>query len=187
MKRIPLKKLETQIHRASKRAFGEMLSAYPDEHYYVFALIANDALQSIHPLANTEEELDLTVERYVKTVDPKYGCTSTQHNMRWAHGDWGVQDVGLEQFDLVNQMLYDITLALDDVDDELACSCIDKMWSAAINGLASVHRDGFFGTGKKRREVTLLVVGDLPDDLVSRAAKACNPPSVRNRYLNWKY
>lgn len=187
MKRLPYKKLETQVCRAAKRAFSEMLLTYPDENYYVFALIANDALHALNPLANTEEELDLTVDRYVKTVDPKYGCTSTQHNMRWAHGDWGVHDIGCGEFDVVNQMLCDIALTLDDVDVELACRSIDQMWSSVINGLATVHRDHFFGTGKQRSEITLLVVGDLPDVIVSRAAKACNPRSVASRYLNWKY
>jgi len=185
MKRLPYKKLETQVCRACKRSFAEMLEAYPNEHFYTFALFMNDAIQTLHPFANTEEQLDLTVSRYNKTVDKKYGGTSTRNGMRWGYGDWGVQDIGEDHFSAVNETLDRISNAFDSMEDQTVDECIERMLEAVLNGLNQLNQEKVFGTGAKRSQITLLIVGDLPESWIDRGVRKLNPPSVAKRYCDW--
>lgn len=185
MKRLPYKKLESQVYRACKLAFGEMIDSYPDETYYAFALFTNDSLQTLHPYANTEEELDITVARYNKTIDKKYGIKSTRSGMRWSYGDWGVQDIGGEYFSPVNDTLYSMEQQIDEMDDDSRVQCMVSAWESVLNGLIKLNKDQFFGSRRKRSAITLMIVGDLPDDSINECVKCLNPPSVANRYLEW--
>jgi hypothetical protein len=108
---------------ASMAAISDLIRANADQTFYTFGLFTDDSLQFLYPVANTEEALAATVQRYRKTVDPKYGCTSTRTGMRWSYGDWGFFDYqGGNHFEEINRVLrsnFDRMVADKDFDGEL--------------------------------------------------------------------
>jgi hypothetical protein len=117
-------------------------------------------------------------------VDPKYGCTSTRAGMRWSYGDWGFfPDVGRDSFNENNEALssnFDRML-----DDEEYDGDSEILWTAILKGFKRVDADDFFGTGSARSKITLLLAGDLPEDLVNAWISALNPPNVVDQFMNW--
>jgi hypothetical protein len=174
--------LADHVHAALRAAFSELIRANPGKSFYTFALFTDDSLQFMHPAANTEEALTATVRRYREKVDPKYGTTSTRAGMRWSYGDWGFfADFGAKHFEEINKAL----IANIDGPDEEFESRIDSLWAAALNGFQKLEKEGFFGSGPERRKITLLLVGDLPSELVESWVLALNPPDTADRYINW--
>lgn len=178
---IDPEKFADRVYEASKAAFSALLADNPSQTFYAFALFTDDSLQFIHPAANTEEALSATVRRYRETVDPEYGTTSTRTGMRWSYGDWGFfpYESG-DHFAEVNHLLsenFDRMVADDAFDGGL-----DALWGAALAGFQRLHTEGFFGTGPARSAITLLPVGDLPEDLVQEWVSALNPPDVAERF-----
>jgi len=177
--------LADQVYVALKAAFSDLINENAHQRFYAFALFTDDSLQFLHPAANTEEALTSTLKRYREKVDPKYGCTSTRAGMRWAYGDWGffVPDVGEKHFKEINRTLrahFDRMGAEEDSAEEL-----ESLWSGTLNGFRRLEQEGFFGSGAERSKITLLLVGDLPPELVESWVSALNPPDVTNRFINW--
>jgi hypothetical protein len=173
-----------QVYEAAKAAFSALLSANKGQSFYAFGLFTDDSLQFLHPAANTEEALTATVQRYRETVDPKYGCTSTRAGMRWAYGDWGFfgyEDGG--HFGEINRMLgsnFDGMVADKEFDGGL-----EALWDSIFIGFYRLESENFFGTGSSRSKITLLLVGDLPWELVQAWVSTLNPPDVVERFMNW--
>jgi Domain of unknown function (DUF4303) len=171
-----------KVHLALRGAFSELLSANEGQAFYAFALFTDDSLQFVHPVANTEEALTSTVRRYRETVDPKFGSTSTRNEMRWSYGDWGFfPDVGGHHFDEINT----IVRANVDGPDEAFEAQLGPLWDALVEGFRRLELDQFFGTGANLSKVTLLVVGDLPEEVIDNWVVALNPKEVADRYVNW--
>ena len=171
-----------QVYMAAKAAFSELIRANPQQSFYAFALFTDDSLQFLHAVANTEEALTSTVERYRKTVDPKYGCTSTRAGMRWSYGDWEFfPEVGAEHFEAINK----IVRANFDSDQEQFEAGVELLWAAILQGFQRLEKEGFFGSGAERSKITLLAVGHLPSELVNQWVSALNPPDVADRFIHW--
>jgi len=174
--------LTEKVYVALKAAFSELLAANSDHRFYTFALFTDDSLQFLYAAANSEEALTATVERYNLTVDPKYGSTSTRDGMRWAYGDWGYfANFGEKHFEEVNA----IVQANFDSPEDVFESQIESLWASVLEGFRKLDAEQFFGTGDKRSQVTLLVVGDLPEELVNDWVAALNPPHVVDSFVNW--
>ena len=186
MNRIEPEAFENQVYEALKAAFSALIAANSDQNFYVFGLFTDDSLQFLYPVANTEEALTATVARYREKVDPKYGGTSTLAGMRWSYGDWGFfPDAGGESFNAINEALganFDRMMNDDEFDVDL-----DLLWAAMLKGFQSVEAEGFFGTGPARSKFTLLLVGQVPADLLKSWAAALNPPEVVEQYMNWDF
>lgn len=171
-----------QVYTASKAAFSDLISAHPNQSFYAFGLWTDDSLQFLHAVANTEEALTSTVKRYRETVDPKYGCTSTRAGMRWSYGDWGFfPEVGAEHFEKLNE----VVRANFDSDEKEFKAGMETLWTAILSGLQRLEKERFFGSGPDRSKITLLLVGDLPSELVNSWVSALNPPDVVDRFSNW--
>jgi hypothetical protein len=116
-----------RVYEASKAAFSALIGENTGQTFYAFGLFTDDSLQFVHPVANTEESLTATVQRYRETVDPRYGCTSTRAGMRWSYGDWGFfpyQDG--DHFGEINRMLgsnFDRMVADEEFDGGLEPLC----------------------------------------------------------------
>jgi hypothetical protein len=173
-----------QVYAASKAAFSDLISANASQSFYAFGLWTDDSLQFLHPAANTEEALIATVRRYRETVDPRYGCTSTRSGMRWSYGDWGFFPYeGGDHFGEINRLLhlnFDRMVADDEFDGGL-----ESLWDSILDGFGRLELEGFFGKGSARSKITLLLVGDLPSELIYAWASALNPKDVADQYLNW--
>jgi hypothetical protein len=173
-----------QVYEASKAAFTALTGANPNQSFYAFGLFTDDSLQFLYPVANTEEALTATVRRYRETVDPKYGCISTRVGMRWSYGDWGFfpyQDGGY--FGEINRVLsenFDRRIADKEFDDGQ-----ESLWDAIFIGFCKLESENFFGTGPARSKITLLLVGDLPWELVTAWVSALNPQDVVEQFMNW--
>ena len=117
--------LDDLVYVASKAAFSEVVQKHPEQSFYAFGLFTDDSLQFVYPVANTEEGLTKTVERYKREVDPKYGCTSTRAGMRWSYGDWDFfPDIGGDHFAKINE----IVRANFDLPREQFEAAVDPMW-----------------------------------------------------------
>jgi hypothetical protein len=184
MESIRPEEFENQVYDALKAAFRHVTEANADQHFYTFGLFTDDSLQFLHPVANTEEALSKTVERYRKEVDPKYDCVSTRAGMRWSYGDWGFfPDVGGGSFDEINQALsanFDRVISDEDADDDL-----EPLWMAILNAFVRAEKESVFGEGSERSNLTLLMVGDLPEEFVNAWVTELNPSEVANQYVNW--
>ena len=171
-----------QVYVALKAAFSKLIRSNPNHSFYSFALFTDDSLQFLHAVANSEEALTTTVKRYRETVDPKYGCSSTRAGMRWAYGDWGFfPEVGAEHFVEINK----VVRTNFDSDKEQFEAGIEFLWTAILKGFQRLEQEGFFGTGSERSKITLLVVGNLPSELIHSWVSALNPPDVADCYINW--
>lgn len=174
--------LSEKIYASLKSAFSELIEKNKNEEFYTFGIFTDDSLQFIHAVANTEEALTKTVLYYNETVDPEYNCTTTRSGMRWSYGDWGFfPEVSPEHFNEINEVLR----ANFDAPEEVFDVQIELLWSEVLNGFKKLDENRFFGAGEKRSKITLLLVGDLPEELIDKSVKLLNPPEVVDRYLNW--
>ena len=62
---------------------------------------------------------------------------------------------------------------------------LDGVRAAALAGFRRLESEGFFGTGSARSAITLLPVGDLPEELGQSWVSALNPPDVVERFVNY--
>ncbi len=181
---IDPKQFADRVYEASKAAFTTLLADNTGQTFYAFALFTDDSLQFMYPAANTEEALAATVRRYRETVDPKYGMNSTRAGMRWSYGDWGYfpYEIG-DHFAEVNRLLsenFDQMISVEEFEAELV-----PIWDAALSGFRRLESEGFFGTGSQRSAITLLLVGDLPEELGQAWVSALNPPDVADRFAKY--
>jgi hypothetical protein len=183
MASIDYAELSKKVSDALRAMFTDLLAANPDRSFYTFAIWTDDSLQFASAAANTEEGLVATVQRYRTEVDPKYDTTSTRNNMRWAHGDWEFfpVDNGEEHLSDINAVLQDNC----DADEDVFAEQIEPLWQVLLDGFLQLEKDGFFGTGEARSKITLLLVGDLDDEIVDHWATVLNPPDVAERYITW--
>ncbi|MDQ1350137.1 MAG: hypothetical protein QG657_438 [Acidobacteriota bacterium] len=176
--------LADKVCVALRAAFSDLLAENGGQQFYAFGLWTDDSLQFLHPVANSEEALAATVERYRKEVDPKLGGVSTRYNMRWAYGDWGFfPDVGGKYFDEINSILQENFNSPMDI----FASQIESLWQSVLDGFVQLESQGFFGTGELRSKITLMVVGHVPEERVDQWVSELNPPAVAEQWLNWDY
>jgi hypothetical protein len=173
-----------RVFEASKAAFSTLIAENAGQPFYAFALFTDDSLQFMYPAANTDEALTATVQRYRETVDPQYDTISTRTGMRWSYGDWGFfpYETG-DHFAEVNSLLsknFDTMM-----DDDAFEGVLETLWAAALSGFRRLETEGFFGTGSARSAITLLPVGDLPEELVQSWVSALNPPDVAERFAKY--
>ena len=181
---IDYNKLSKSVCDELRSAFQNVIDANPKQTFYTFALWTDDSLQFANPCANTEEGLESTVERYKREVDPEYDTVSTANGMRWSYGDWKFFPIDDDDYlSEVNEVLSQNFNA----DEEVFEQQIEPLWQALLDGFMQLDDDGLFGAGEERSKITLLVVGDLPEEVVDHWAAALNPKDVADRYINWNY
>jgi hypothetical protein len=104
--------------------------------------------------------------------------------MRWAYGDWEFfpyEDGG--HFSEINRVLhanFDRMIADEEFDGGG-----EPLWNSILEGFRRLESEGFFGRGAARSKITLLLVGDLPWELVTSWVAALNPPDAVERFVNW--
>lgn len=183
MTSIDYSKLSTTVRDALRATFTDLLAANPDRSFYTFAIWTDDSLQFLNAAANTEEGLVATVQRYNKEVDPEYGSTSTLNNIRWAHGDWEFFPVDQGEDHLAD--INDVLQENFDADEEVFEEQIEPLWKALLEGFLQLEQEGFFGVGDARSKITLLLIGDLDEEIIDQWATALNPSDVAQQYINW--
>jgi dynactin complex subunit len=187
MKKIPYKELELQITDACTASISKILDKYPEDQFYAFALYTNDAMHTLSIVANSKEMLRNTVKKYNETIDPKYGITSTSKGMHWSFGDWGAFS-DESDFSRVNETLFEISNFLESQEgkesEQILDRCHEKLWSTALKSFTKINSISPFNKQKFRECITLLIVGDLPEDRVLNWLNSLNPPQIVEQYLN---
>ncbi len=175
---------ENMVYKASKDVFEKLVADNPDDHFYSFGLWTDDSLQFLNPVANSIEKLTATVERYNVEVDPNYGTTSTKNGMMWSYGDWGYcANFGEEEFEEINDAINE--LFHEDISIEEHVEIVSPLWGAIQNAIKRLCDEDFFVSCAGTADVTILMVGDLPEEFIDHFAKAWNSEAVAKRYLNW--
>src|SRR5690606_5489538 len=96
--------------------------------------------------------------------------------------DWAYHCIGEKVFDKAQDFL-DARPSSDDLDDDEWDKEFDLRLDAFIEALKTLDAEGFFGRGKEREKVTLLVtMGDQETKLLLRCAQQLNPPKVYARF-----
>lgn len=188
MKIIKPADLEELVYHSCKKTFSDLVRLYPDETFYTFGLFTDDSLQFLYPVANSEEQLIATVKHYNEEVDPKYNSgPSTSASMRWSYGDWGYfpPNIDDKHFRSINASLseiFDLDVSIDRFSE-----IVDDLWDPIIRGLCRLDSEGFFRSIRARKKITLLIVGDLPEDLTDDCVTRLNPLDVSDAFINWNY
>lgn len=173
----------SKVRDALRAAITDVIKANPDRSFYTFAIFTDDSLQFAFAAANTEEGLAATVKRYNVEVDPKHDTTSTLNRMRWAHGDWECFPIDGAHFSEINGVLEENF----DAEESVFEAQIESLWQALLDGFRQLEDEGFFGVGEERSRITLLVVGDLKEEVINHWARTLNPPAVAQRFIEWDY
>ncbi len=183
---IDYKALEDMIYRASKDVFEKLVAENPDEHFYTFGLWTDDSLQFLNPSANSMEKLISTVAMYNAEVDTKDDIPTTQEDMMWSYGDWGyVANIGQQVFAQINSLLNELFHADISIDEHDEATT--PVWGVIEDAIKRLCDEDFFISCAGHTDVTVLLVGDLPEEFTDDFARAWNPMAIADRYINWSF
>src|SRR5438093_5256047 len=176
MKKQSTKVLRTAITEAARQAFTELRHAHPKETFYSFALYTSEEASYIVPTANTEEGLVSRARHYA--AKDKKGLKEHMRLLRWSPADWAYHCTGEQHFQKAQQIL-DARPSFNDLDEDDFEKEVELRLETFIGGLKALDDEGFFGRGKARQGVTLLIaMGDQETKLLLRCAKQLNPAKV---------
>jgi phage terminase small subunit len=180
MKKAAAISLQKSITHAARSAFSKLRAAHPKETFYAFALYTNDEANSITASANTEEGLRRRAERY--EMDEKKGIEQHAERLRWNPPDWAYHCAGDDQFEEAQKQL-DALADANDLDEDECEKEFDARLAVFIAALKELDAEGFFGRGKERQKVTLLVaMGDQEVKLLLKCAQQLNPHAVYQKF-----
>jgi WD40 repeat protein len=176
MKQPSSSKLRQAITQAARATFTKLRDTHPKETFYAFALYTSNESNYITASANTEEGLLERAKRREKRE--KKGLKRHADLLRWNPPDWVYHCAGDDQFEEAQKML-DVLSDSCDLDEDEFEKEFDTRLAVFIDGLKELDAEGFFGRGKERQKVTLLVaMGDQETKLLLKCAQQLNPTSV---------
>ncbi len=150
------RRLVTALTKAARAAFSEAKLAHPGEHFYVFALFSESG-DDVQPTCNSEEALERMTRKVPGRADER----------RYLAEEFAYHQVGEAHFDAVTR---------------ITASPGDDGLMAARAALANLVREGFFGRGKARNGVAVLVLmSDQSNEHVLEHARKLNPKAVVER------
>lgn len=153
---------------ATRAAWTELRTSYPNEHIYGFALYTTSEASYIAPTAYTEEGLAEVAARYAGESggDPAKEAES----LRFSPCDSPRHLLGESHFAAVERVLAKMS--------KNPARCIE----ACFDALSSLDAEGLFGQGSARESIVLNVLqGDQSNRSVVENARRLNPPGV----LQW--
>lgn len=62
---------------------------------------------------------------------------------------------------------------------------ITPLWDAIVNGLNRLREEEVLKNLTVEKPITLLVVGDLDDEIINTCAKILNTDEIAEKYINW--
>ena len=187
-----ISQLAEAIPHAVEQSLLDVIRHIGDENLYAFALFTNDALDSLYPIANTIEQLELTVKHYNEFVDPKFdGSRSSKNGMLWSYGDWKIDGIGKERFNDANHILRELTdekidIYFNNPDDPRYDKIMDNLWEVVETSFANCRKNEILES-QNIDNVTFLIVGDLLDEENENCSvERLNPDPIVQAYLNWQ-
>ncbi len=142
-----------KLRDAVRAAFAEVREAHPDERFYVFALFSENG-DDLQPTCNTHEALARTAKAKGLSEDA----------LRYLAEEFAYHQHGEEHF------------------ASLGPRPAKRGFGPAVRALQDLDREGFFGKGKARAEVAVLVLrSDANNREIIELARELNPPTVAAR------
>src|SRR5262249_5491752 len=143
------------ITNAARQAFADLHAAHSDEMFYAYALYANPEANYITASANSEEGLIRHARRY--NAKEKKGITEHARRLGWNARDWAYHCVGEQHFARAQELLDALCAAgrsgAEEAEDE-GHARLDLF----IEALKALDNEDFFGRGKTRQQITLLLM-----------------------------
>lgn len=140
----------TNIATAARAAFEQARSEHRGEHFYVYALFSEDG-DDLQPTCHTEEAL----ARRVKALK------QPDADLRWFAEEFEYHQVGDRHFEPLGERP------------------VRRGFGPSVEALRMLDRSGFFGRGKARNAVAVLILrSDQSNREVVQLARKLNPRAV---------
>src|SRR4026208_2314532 len=176
MKKRSSTELRAAITNAARETFTKLRDTHSKETFYAFALYTSNSANYITASANTEEGLLQRAKHYEK--QKKKGLRRHADLLRWHPPDWAYHCAGDDYFEAAEEIL-GVLPDINDLDEDRFEKEFDSRMFLFIEALKQLDVEGFFGRGKERQKVTLLVaMGDQETKLLLKCAQQLNPANV---------
>jgi len=165
--------LTEKITKASRTAFKKIQQEKPNERFFAFVLLTLDDVLSCYAYANSYESHRRTIEKY--NIKPE---TKEEEHYKWSPQEWEYECITREKFDEVYDYSEQI---LKDIDGDNFYQYKLDFIECMENALMQLDKEGIFGTGEKRDEITLfLTVSDsfMAEEVEKKSCKKLNSPVV---------
>ena len=140
-------RLVQEVTSAARQAFTQLRERHPGERFYAYALVTDGDAVDVGPAANSEEGL--------RRKATEYGQKRPAEWLRWGVDEWAYVDEGQESFKKA-QGIVGARLEDDESPKKFAERKAATL-TAFADALKALDAEGFFGTGRERAKVTLIV------------------------------
>lgn len=199
MSAVDFRSVRLEIKEAARRAFALLRSKHPDEHFYTFALSADndEENQGVCPSANTEEgyrrrlkrDAPSRAEYEAKGLETTYADHLNYY--RWNLPEWAYDGDGNSEFRALDPLIFhDDDFEENDPVGFLAFQA--QLHGCMILAMKDLDGEGFFGEDERRADVTLFCDLVEPPEkywFAFESARLLNPPSVfdafSTQWLPW--
>jgi hypothetical protein len=167
--------------KAARLTFSVYKQQHPDEDFYAFALYTDDDAGGANCAANTEQSLKRATQSY---IDGGYTLPEPGQ-MRYIPDEWVYS--GAEGSIDAWGKIWEMNEALAADDSFWFKRYKKKALEAMILALKDLDADEFFGTGRDRERITLLIwITDSADaeNWWLRSIEQLNPKPVYKRFLS---
>lgn len=185
--------LRREITNAARQAFAAIRSEHALERFYAFGLRTSGCAHGMMPAANSEQGFRCVLDKYeryradTEATLAKIGMTYSHYlkYYRWCTSEWAYETpVGFARvWELLDECNCDIH-----IEDSPASydQRLGECYAAMILALKDLDREGFFGIGADREEVTVLCsnADSLETTwLTIESVRMINPATVADRFL----
>jgi hypothetical protein len=163
-----------QLKEILRTAWKRIVGKSAGERAYAFGLYTNDAAQYMYPFLLGEKGLEKIAKEYV--TRGSYTAADAARNLRWSTAD--------SAYELSEQTYeFDDRPDVYDLSDTAAARETHYRLNAAATALKELDKEGVFGRGEDRQNITLYIEGgDVNREWILKWAKKVNPRPVYDRF-----
>ena len=141
------KLLSKLLQNAIRESWNLATTQHPKEDIYAYILYTSPLLGYVVPSFNSMQALDRIA-----------GDEAEREYLRWSPSEWEYHLENKALFDKVQEVLSELNTE-SYYDDEQA---FEHRWQVFVSSLVELDREGIFGVGKYRNQLTLnIMCGDL--------------------------
>ena len=166
---------QREIAQAARASFDDLRSARPGEHFYAYALYTDSGVMTIMPAANSVEGL-MQARKEMDIPDDEEAP-----EFKWSVPEWKYEAWKAGNFNAISSKLR------SELEYAEFPTFAEKVQTDMVAALKLLDSEGFFGTGKERNQIVLLVSISDDDDAIrleNESAKVLNPALVYEEFLN---
>ena len=177
------KVLVALLKEAVGKAFKDLFKEHPDEHFYYCTLVLMNGQGCPVVSAMSEEVLEKLVQEDVK----KYGYSTSvsREFLKWSFADSPYCIYGEQYFSEVEKMI--ASRDLDENGERLTGDRFMKEYDIRMNSMeevmASLDKEGIFGSGERRKNMVVLAEVRPPDYTNTERALRLNSREALKEWL----